>query len=250
VWSRSRSEVRLAQITALVLRIFVDDPPFEETARAVGGAIMDSFNPWLAQFVRWIEVLTTQDLDITSPYDGWKMKGLGLTHPWVTPEGEGLTYTFVNRPVIGVMPTEETGVSKVQWKRSVRAANAALEIPVPHLLMRDARVAFIRSDYRKAVIDTGTAIELTISELLQERLPKGMSDGVVDEILSRVRNFHDRLRLARKLGIKLPEDLYKKVAAQRNDVLHRNQIPSKELARAAIVTGGVVVQRHVPLPQP
>jgi len=108
-------------------------------------------------------VLTTQDLDITNPYDGWEIKGLGLTHPWVIPEGEELTYTYVNRPVIAVGSSVETGVSKGQWKRSVRAANAALEIPAPHLLIRDARVALIRSDYRKAVIDTGTAIELTVS---------------------------------------------------------------------------------------
>jgi hypothetical protein len=77
-----------------------------------------------------------------------------------------------------------------------------------------------------------------------------MNGAVVDEILSRVRSFRDRLRLARRLGIKLPEDLYTKVAEPRNDVLHRNQIPSKELARAATASGGGIVQKHVPLPQP
>ena len=250
VWSRGRSAVRLAHITALVLRIFVDDPPIEETAQRVGEEIMQSFNPWFAQFLKWIEVLATQDLDITSPYDGWIEKGLGLTHPWVIPEGGSLTYTYVNRPVIGVMPSEETAVSKAQWKRSIKAANAALEIPGPHLLMRDARAAFIRSGYRKAVIDTGTAVELTLSELLQEHLSHDMNGGVVDEILSRVRNFRDRQRLARKLGIRLPENLYKLVAEPRNDVLHRNQTPSRDVTRAAIAAGGAVVRKHLPLPWP
>jgi hypothetical protein len=37
IWSSSRSEVRLAHVSALVLRIFVDNPPIEETAQTVGG---------------------------------------------------------------------------------------------------------------------------------------------------------------------------------------------------------------------
>lgn len=248
VWGMGRSEVRLAHIAALVLRIFVDDPPVRETAQRVGEAVMQSFNPWFAQFLRWIEVLAAQDLDITSPYDGWRKDGLGLTHPWVIAGGGGLTYSYVNRPLIGVMPSEETGVSKAQWKRSVGAANAALEIPGPHLLMRDARAAYTRSDYRRAVIDTGTAVELTLSELLHGRLSQGLNGGVVDEILSRVRSFRDRQRLARRLGIRLPDDLYKLVAEPRNDVLHRNQTPNRDITRAAVGAGGAVVRKHLPLP--
>jgi hypothetical protein len=228
----------------------VDDPPIRETAQRVGEEIMQSFNPWFAQFLTWIEVLTAQDLDVTSPYHGWRSEGLGLTHPWVIAEGRGLTYTYVNRPVIGDMPSEEIGVSKAQWKRSVRAANAALEVPGPHLLMRDARAALARSDYRSAVIDTGTAVELTLSELLEERLSQGLNGSVVDEILSRVRNFGDRQRLVRRLGIMLPDDLYKLVAEPRNDVLHRNQTPSRGATRAAIGAGGAVVRKHLTLPRP
>ena len=243
--------ILLANVSALVLRILVDDPVDRDLINGVGQSVMSHSNDWMSLLYAWVAALSGQDMHLTSPFSGWhRQPGIGMTHPWVADTERPLTYHYVNPPLHYVLESEQFGLNRREWKRAVASANVGLEVPEEHRLLQDSWAAFRRDDHRKAVLDAATAVELTVTRELRRRLSGTNDPLVVDELLRQIRQARNRQNLARKLGAHLPDNLSDKVSRLRNEVAHQNRLPGKKETSEAIRVASEVVKHHVELPHP
>ncbi len=109
-------------------------------------------------------------------------------------------------------------------------ANRGDAVPQEHLLLRDARAALFRDEFRKALIDAVTAAEVALGRGIRERL-----DGLADrpELIDRV--------LKNATGVLMVFDLYSvlgkppsmsrervmdRLAEKRNKAVHGGVVPT------------------------
>lgn len=104
-----------------------------------------------------------------------------------------------------------------------------------HVLFKDAIRAFDNSEFRRAILDASTAIELILTYRLQSKLSKKHSVKVVQSILNKFRTLGNLLNLANDLNCKLPSgDLQNEIVKPRNDAIHRGIVPSSTAARSVL----------------
>jgi hypothetical protein len=102
-------------------------------------------------------------------------------------------------------------------------------------LLLEAYHARRNGDYRKAIIEAATALEICLSNCAKRELStQGISFGA--ELLRRkFRMLSGRFELVRLLGIALPQKDYDKLIVKpRNEVIHLADFPSNSLSNRVI----------------
>jgi hypothetical protein len=249
-WMWKNDQVHVASISHAVLRVPVDKPLDKRLVARIGEQILKSFADWFELFQTWVEVLTGQDLDPRHPIRLTRTDAVGLTHAWVADEGSPRRYSYVNPRLTAVIGSEETALTREQLRLSVRAASSGTTLAPERLLIRDAWAALRRDNYRNAVIDAATAVEAVVTSQLDRRLRRVHPTLVVRELLRQTRPIKARISLARRLGTKLPDELYDSVMKPRNETLHENVPLTRDRAYTALKTATDVISTHVPLPLP
>ena len=237
----------VGHITGGVLRVAVPKATESEVLKAAD-LVHESIANWHESLRDWIEVLTHQDLDDRHPEE--RVRGLAAveTHAWSfrSEETRKRDYVLFN-PTIHFREASGEPLDRAQWRIAVRRANAQDSPPDSHTLLRDARGAAHRGATRRCVLDAATAVEITLSPLLHQRVSSSLGSSVADELLPQRQPIFAKLPVLVALGVALPSSLHKDVFVVRNQVIHAGYVPSGAEAQAALSAATTVVSSHSPL---
>lgn len=198
---------------------------------------------WWERFSTWVAILTSQD-----PRDYQRTMAATRHEPiwtWVSGEskrrGQSIDEDAPKR-MREYDPLDEATVIAC-----MKLASEGDEPPTEWTFIRDARSAVISGDYRRAVIDAGTAAELAITELLDQHLCV-VDPIVADALLARARALEQRSNLMKDLGAGTePKGFTKELKNPRNIAAHRGHTPTKEVAEKAIRVAVDLVEQSTPL---
>ena len=208
-------------------------------------ALSGEMDSWLIAVTDWLAVLTDQNfLQLGSSqlsvseigFHAWSGDEAGTRH---TPSGSNLFN--VQRP--------PDAISANDLERGVQLARKCHRPETEWLLIRDARSLASEGEYRRAVLDAGSAAELALTALLETHLyPAG--DPIREALIDRCRTLGALKDLALQLiPEKVPEQLQDDVIAPRNDAVHRADEPvTRNTAEKAIVKAIEVVATAYPIP--
>jgi hypothetical protein len=255
--------VQAAKVGAVVFRLRVQaaGTQYLQQIYADNGLLVDPgikrfFNEvddWFDLVARWIRSTTDQcveeDLDsskVSTPGSGLTMLAHSreMTSRQITP-------SFIN--IVIASPVQ--AINRQQWRRILEAAYQKREPPVAYGLLAGARAAIHTHEFRRAVIDAGTAAELAIAALFRanygqlSQRAKNRLDGVdrnyatlgtlvgwiykVGEFPAAVTDFSHRWPVF--------TDVDAKLIKLRNAVVHDNKVPQYPEAKGALTIANQMV---------
>jgi hypothetical protein len=212
---------------------------------ALVGGLFNAVDGWTALLAEWIEVLAEQDTGRPgSAIDGVHVSAQGLTL-WTVEESlrsfpasdHRITVNMRTAPVI----------DPPLWRRILRQVAAGRPVPQEHLLLADARAWLARNQFRRAIIDAGTAVELALTRRLDAALSPLEAD--LQRNLSAEHRTLGRLGGALRDVIDVDDLKLRRLTESRNKAVHANLAPSRDEARDALDTALQVVSLVEPLEQ-
>jgi hypothetical protein len=230
-WGYATSWGMSSETTALAItQIVISEPSarIDEVSRWQD-TIMTSFPAWFAVLRGWCEVVANQDLDHVAP----------RRRLWI--EGDG--WAFWNdgkslEPSHGRIHVDfgfGDPLDHHRWARFLDLAADRTAPPVEHLLLAAARGAHARDEFRRAVVDASTAIEIGLNRLLLQTHRETPSP-LGDELVKRSKkwtlgNLEQVVRAARGL----PSSVAHNLVELRNDVVHKTaREPTREESEAML----------------
>jgi hypothetical protein len=247
-WGERFVDARDAFIHRLAMRFPLSGDKTSIAART-SQLLFESIGPWSQRLADWLEIVLYQIP--TSPFVPPLSRRPtleerdGLWLDYVDAEGTQTKQLAVPGP-ISTIPVAMNRIEESTWRAILSNVGKGLSPPTERLLLRDARVAIEEEHPRRAVLDAGTATEIALSRLLDDRL-----QGVPIEVAKLVRDQNrelGRLRNAlRNLGVLLPTSLQPDLIKLRNDAIHIGAEPSIEQAVTALSLARHVVEQAQPL---
>jgi len=124
------------------------------------------------------------------------------------------------------------------------------ELPLNWQLLGDGLRALRAGQPRRAVVESFTALEVTVRQAIRSRVEQCGDQAVADIIIAQRNTLGPLLNIARKLGIPLPDDLTSPFVELRNSVVHRGDVPSPGDALTIWQAIHSFAQQQSPLPLP
>ncbi|GAB3861703.1 hypothetical protein [Dactylosporangium cerinum] len=182
-------------------------------------------NKWFNDVRTWAEIMTGQDLDPNHRVYDAESVGAGLT--FIEPPHDGALGFTITTP--RVLP-----LRKQEWAAILRLVRDGKEPPLEELLSRDARAAYRRDAYRRAIIDAATALEIALGRHVRNhagQLPESQR-GRINERTA----LGDYIAIAEQSGLQLAVsvDQLRRLKNLRNDAAHRGATPSQLEASTAV----------------
>ncbi|MFF0101857.1 hypothetical protein ACFYO8_21285 [Micromonospora sp. NPDC005257] len=182
-------------------------------------------NRWFNDVRTWTEVLTGQDLDPNHRVSDAESVGAGLT--FIEPPHDGaLGFTMTTPRVLPLRAQE--------WADILGLVRDGKEPPLEEVLSRDARAAFRRDAYRRAIIDAATALEIALGRHVcghADQLPERQRGRISERTA-----LGGYVSIAEDSGLPLavPVDRLRWLNSLRNDAAHRGAAPGRSEAGAAV----------------
>lgn len=214
---------------------------------ATASAIASSIDEWWSLTSSWIEIVASQEVvPTTGPtFDPARFFARRI---WTRDDSGELQY----------LPQQRTSFERVEGRKTfvpitpellqscMTKASLLEHPPLEWTLIRDARALLDAEQTRRAVIDAGTAAELAITRLIDERLAT-TSEAVKDALLAKYRMLGQTSSLLLKLGGQLPRGFQQALIEPRNIATHAGTPPCKEVADLAVAAATEVVEQALPL---
>lgn len=214
-----------------------------EDADASTQEIYAAFELWLRLFERYVTLLTKQHTkNRISGSDGPGCLEL------LFEEDSGLKHISPSTPTL--ITIEMGGVDESlhieQLREAAQLASSGLHPRLQYRMLLEAYSARRNEDYRKAIIEGATALEVCLTaRILEEFDTQGISFG--EKLLQKFRMLGGRFELIRLIGVSLPEKDYATLVINpRNDVVHRAAFPDKALANQVITEVEELLQLFSP----
>ncbi len=182
-----------------------------DEARKLKDSVRSAAYPWLERLIDWLAVL-----------HGEPAMSISIEAPLMF-----LEFDPDLDPVAWHEPTNRVNLST--WQSAIANASANRNAPLGLVLFHKSAVALFEGDYRLAVINAATALELAVTSALARTL--GESAGPV---LAQVRMLGPRLELANRLGLPVPLGTHSQLLQLRNRVMHEAAVPSREEVAKAL----------------
>jgi hypothetical protein len=242
-WRTEPQRVSTAFVRAVWLqfRIRADDPlrdpqsadadsPRELAYQEVYGDI----DRWFEAFRSWLELISDQDLDPENPLPNSHSPGSGLS--LFAFDQTELDYFLGVRAISAIahMVTPLT-VSRLRW--GFRQANANAVPSDARLLLRDAYAENRRGRTRRAVIDAGSAAELTLADYAAREAVSMPSKPTLGAYVNKL-----------QAQASLPANTKGALVDVRNAAIHENQIPTPAASHTALGIASTVLNKLDALP--
>jgi len=195
----------------------------------------DDVGGWVDCLAEWLEVVSTQDANRLGPRREALVHGEGV-ELWTVDDGILSLPARPNR--ISITLADDQPISSVMWRRLVELASDRRSVPQCHRLLIDARAWVRRNEQRRAVIDAGTAAELALNRLFDEKL-EPLEEGLRSAIKGEHRTLGRLIEVTADLLPIQREDL-KHLVETRNGAVHRNK-PVCDAPRA-VATAAAIAQ--------
>lgn len=231
-------EIRVSRLGFKIVDALAD-PAELNTVRAQALAELDA---WWTLFCSWVAVLTEQD-----PRDYLRAVEATRREPiWTWVDGEEARrgqQSSEDRP----RRHDAEPLDVPTLAACTVLAGKGAPPPDEWLFIRDARSALVAGDYRRAVIDAGTAAELAITELLDQHLAL-VDTKLSDALMNRARALEGRANLMKELGAGVESTGFTaSLKRPRNDATHKGHSPTKSVVERAIKIAVELVEQATPL---
>ncbi|MDO3402110.1 hypothetical protein QWI29_18885 [Mycolicibacterium neoaurum] len=196
--------------------------------------IRDHHATWWSVLADWIGVTSNQDLIELGKQ---RRRSLGLFSMWIADPEAGEESGFNSLKMPELRPYVGEPLSRAQLQRCMALAGEATRPPAAWLMLRDARSLLNTGEYRRAVLDAGTAAELALADSLSTYLTSNSRPDVAKAFIDRTKMLGPLTDAVKKLKIvPLPEKLQPRVIDPRNLAVHGAQEMTKKIAETAIAT--------------
>jgi hypothetical protein len=199
--------------------------------------MFSNIDGWFDALRTWLEVKLDQDLDSEHPLTGLSVAGQGL-HLMSDDHGQLSLPATANSITVNITTFENVALPLL--RRAAKQVSLGALPDDAHLLLRDSRAALRRKQYRRAAIDAGSALELTLADFNRAttRVTWSRNPTLGTYVGSRaiVARAH------------LPTTLQHDVVDVRNAAIHQNQVPSYVEAKLAHDQAALIVARLKSLP--
>jgi len=203
--------------------------PVKELFHAIDG--------WFEILRTWTEVLADQDLLADGQVRVGETPGEGLT--LLTHDALGVSLpSHPNEMSIILREVEELSLNQLQ--RVLHGASNGLRPSDAQLLIRDARSELRRGRHRRAVIDAGTAVELTLAAFNARVTKAKPSRGRFPTL-----GWYVKCKAIVKAAA-IPKATDHDLVKPRNNAVHENQVPTPTQTLAAIKVASEIVGRLDP----
>ncbi len=199
---------------------------FDLAKEQIGGedvrTLLNEVMNWFESFNHWLWILTSQSLNPVYP-DPKLIHRRSSNVITVASTANKISVPTILPKQITLVVGEKDQSSEylVDNKVLETAIRSTPQSPkISHELLASARMAARRRDFRRALVDAGTATELVLSELLEIDENRKMTLGAL-------------ITESKKRNINIPEDTQTALVERRNDAIHRGIVASyKETMRA------------------
>lgn len=218
----------------------------DDQLEAAGDNFLQELDDWVGRFTSWVGILTAQDFVALGGFGGPNSQ----PKAWIGNQDgsrSGIArdlLTFSNRPRSPMRHLEP------QELEACVAATTRQDLPPDEwLFIRDARSLLSAGDYRRAVMDAGTAAELALTALVNQFFEETNTDHTLRKVI-----LGNNAHLGRKKEVLnalrpglLPATFETGLVQVRNNATHRGQNFSFEEAKEAIDLAAQVVETAYPL---
>lgn len=116
------------------------------------------------------------------------------------------------------------------FKMIINATSKYKNLRLEYILLKDAQQALSEKTYRKSVLDSASAIEVSLTNNLKNNL--GLENGLLYEVLKMNNSISKKRKLLKYTGIKLPSHNYQRDLEDiRNRAIHAGRKPNQNEAR-------------------
>lgn len=209
----------------------------------IGNHIAESYPAWFDLLCDQLEVLTKQDLRAEGRTSSW----FYTLHLAAQSSNAPEWFRAENGPWQGWIrfPNKATAASVDLWNAALSATSRGEQPPLEHLLLRDARHALWRGTLRTCVIDAATAVEVTVTAVLERNRPAKLNSERQVETPSAL---GPKLQLCGWLGIQLPYSaLRKDLVKVRNLAVHAGVVVTLDQAKRALELATHIVEQYSPI---
>jgi len=194
---------------------------------------------WFERIRVWVEAASDQDINPRAPLRSLEMRGSGL-HVF-TMEKETVSLP-ANSSSIVLVKRDAEKVKLPIFRKIINLANAGTLPSDAHMLLCESRAAKRRGQYRRAVIDAGSATEITLADFNNRVTRVGVQPGKLPTL-----GWYVNQR-AIKIGAALPTNTKADLVDIRNSAIHQNQVPTTEETNKALALAEQIVNYIDPLP--
>jgi hypothetical protein len=127
------------------------------------------------------------------------------------------------------------------WMQILEHVRCNTQPPIARVLLAAAYRSILRNDTRKSTIDAGTAAELALAKILDDklaRIPSPVAEVVVGAAQGLARLVHI---LRNRFGVDLPSEIHRRLGEPRNRTVHAGERPSVEVALGALKVAWQIV---------
>ena len=139
-------------------------------------------------------------------------------------------------------------ISAWAWSHALEHASKGDQPPLARTLMTSAIRAAMSANWRVAIIDATTAVEVALTTDLSAVLSDEASSRVTDALLKRSRTMGGRQKLAKEFGMQLPSRLDADLVEHRNAVAHQGADVTSTEVQAGISKAWEVMRQYNTLP--
>jgi hypothetical protein len=210
-----------------VAEFALDSDNIEIAAKCIYGG----FWPWLDLFENYVKIFTTQ----STRRGVYVRQGPGRIELYTNEEARLRHVSDARAIEIMVNVHGQDEALRInQFMEASRLASSNLSPRLEYRILLEAYAARKNADYRKAIIEAATALEICLTACIMEELnAQGVAFG--EQLLQKFRMLGGRFELARMIGISFPQkDYVALVINPRNDVIHRAGFPSEAMANQVI----------------
>ncbi len=219
------SIVVLPRGSSIVERVAIEFMVPSEQEGAVCKIVYTEFEKWLELFEQYVRLLTTQTTRHNyNTYNGYENALLLFSNSESSPRYIPTTRTTNLK---GSWPDEKKDLTLERLKECCRLASLG-RLPVfEYKLLLEAYDARSNNDYRKAIIEAATALEVCLTNKILIELSANNNINSSEKLLKKNRTLGGRFTLCKKIGIQLPSNNYKKMILDpRNEVIHEPKLPT------------------------
>jgi hypothetical protein len=242
-WIEERQHFVLYVEKVVITATITHDRSIDEVMQVLSRGI----DSWFETLIKWVRILSDQDVN-AEQYDLVSWPGRGLEMRRVS---GNIIYppSQIRKPISFRLCRQL--LNERQWHYALAEA-AKLEAPqIEYILAADARAAARSNQFRRAVLDAATSVELSLNRILDGIL-SDVSSPIRDAIRSERRTLGQLISVLRKAN-SLPTDIseqeVKTVVEARNRAIHKGQMPTSMEAMSAVYLAMKIARLVLPLPK-
>jgi hypothetical protein len=245
-WNPKKHIALDARVGALLIRFKVD-PSKVTYSKYINGrghpqgkeisALFKEIELWFERVAIWVEAAVDQDMNRDHSLSSMHMQGGGLSVFAI----EGGTISLpAHASTIRINKRTSEMLKLPTLRKLIGYANNSTLPSDAHMLLKESRAARRRGQYRRAVIDAGSATEITLADFNRRVVHAAPRPGQLPTLGWYVR------AIASRAG--LPTNTITDLVDARNSAIHQNLMPTPEQAREALAIAERIVSGIDPLP--